>query len=259
MSRLRDQFVPLAKRSAARLNLEVTRLDLAHSARRATAMRTAEIDVVLDVGANVGQYVDRLRASNYPGRIVSFEPIPHVFKELRRRCGADPRWSGVGAAVGAEVGTARLNVSADTVTSSVLAPAESLLDRIDTARSVSSIDVPVTTIDTFWDTSIDSHARVMLKIDVQGYEHAVLDGAVSHLDRVALIEVEMGLVELYGGGSTVYDMLPRLHLAGFRVVSFDSGFVDNSTGQVLDIDMLLAREPGTGSDPPVASAASEQR
>jgi hypothetical protein len=81
----------------------------------------------------------------------------------------------------------------------------------------------------------------MLKVDVQGAEHAVLDGLADRIFEVALIEVEMALVPLYLGGSTIYDMLPRLHDAGFDVVSIDSGFVDASSGQVLDVDLLLRR------------------
>lgn len=81
----------------------------------------------------------------------------------------------------------------------------------------------------------------MLKVDVQGFEHSVLDGARESLQDISLIEIEMGLTKLYENGSSVHDLLPRLKAMGYDVILLESGFVDAATGQVLDIDMLMGR------------------
>lgn len=225
----------------ARAGYDVHRRDLAHPARRAAAMRARGVDLVLDVGANAGQYAATLRATGYRGRIVSFEPIPAVFAELCGRFAADPRWSGRGVAVGAGAGTATLNVSDSSVLSSLLPARAELSSRLAEARVHERVEVDVVGLDDVWDEVVPPGARVLVKIDVQGYEHPVLDGLAGHLSDVALLEVEMGLETLYEGGSTLYSLLPRLERAGLHVVSIDDGFVDAATGQVLDIDLLAGR------------------
>ena len=76
--------------------------------------------VVLDVGANAGQYGRELRTLGYRGRIVSFEPQPGPFAALEAASTADPAWTAVLLALGAEAGTAQMNVSALDVSSSTL-------------------------------------------------------------------------------------------------------------------------------------------
>lgn len=231
-----------AKQIANRFNVELSRLDLTHAARRQAAMRTAGIDVLLDVGANRGQYVSWVRRAGYEGRVVSFEPIPSVIADMRSRLAADPSWSGMEIALGAAAGTVDFHVTADTVTSSTLPPGDQLTGKIPGASVVETISVEGARLNDVWEQVVPPGSRTMLKIDVQGAEHAVLDGLADRIAEVHLIEVEMALVPLYVGGSTIYDMLPRLHGAGFDVVSIDSGFVDAASGQVLDVDLLLRRE-----------------
>src|SRR3954470_2506157 len=70
-----------------------------------------EIDCVLDVGANVGQYHDFLRDKVlYEGSIVSFEPVGRHVELLRQRARADSGWHIEGYALGAHEGTLPINV-----------------------------------------------------------------------------------------------------------------------------------------------------
>ncbi|HXU82134.1 MAG TPA: FkbM family methyltransferase, partial [Polyangia bacterium] len=51
-----------------------------------------QIDAVLDVGANVGQYALLLRSWGYRGRIISFEPLSAQFQQLKAQADRDPAW-----------------------------------------------------------------------------------------------------------------------------------------------------------------------
>ena len=238
---MRDGARNAFKRAAAKLGYVVHRRDQTHEMSRDRAMRLRGVDLVLDVGANRGQYATGLRMCGYQGRIVSFEPIPAAYQDLVRAHGPDAQWTGRQAAVGAAAGSAELNVSASSVLSSILDARTELSNRIPAVEATEKVVVSVVTLDDLWAELVPPQATTMLKIDVQGFEHFVLDGTAAHLDQIVLMEVEMGLQKLYEGGSTIHDLLPRLHQAGFEVISIDSGFVDVATGQVLDIDVLAGR------------------
>lgn len=240
--RVRERIKTYAKRAAVRCGYVIRRRDHEHSARRVAAMRTREVDLVIDVGANRGQYVTWLRDAGYEGNIVSLEPIPDVFSVLQRNHGHDRRWRGFQLAAGATAGQGALHVVKDSdVLSSMLVPAHGLTQALPFATRSSVIDVAIVALDDIWSEIVPDDATVMLKIDTQGFEHSVLDGVKDNLWRVALLEVEMSLLPLYEEGSTVLDMLPRLATSGFDIISIESGFVQVETGQVLDIDVLAGR------------------
>src|SRR5216684_6059040 len=82
-----------------------------------------EIDCVLDVGANVGQYHDFLRNKVlYEGRIVSFEPVRRHVALLRERARTDSDWHIEGYALGAKDGSLPINVMVSDQFSSFLEP-----------------------------------------------------------------------------------------------------------------------------------------
>jgi len=61
------------------------------------------------------------------------------------------------------------------------------------------------------------------------------------LARTHVIDIEMALSRNYEGGSSIYDLMPRLHALGFQALSVEPGFMDRATEQVLDADVLLVR------------------
>jgi len=56
-------------------------------------LESRQVNVVLDVGANSGQYATDLRRAAYKGRIVSFEPLSGPFSLLERSAARDPLWN----------------------------------------------------------------------------------------------------------------------------------------------------------------------
>jgi FkbM family methyltransferase len=133
---------------------DVHRRDLSHGARRSAAFAARGVDVVLDVGANEGQYVRQLREFGYERRIVSFEPFPEAFAVLSNRFSRDVSWRGVNAAAGEGAGTARLQVPESTVTSSVLVARDELRSRITAAAPVRAIEVQMVALDDIWDDHV---------------------------------------------------------------------------------------------------------
>ncbi len=211
-----------------------------HPARRQRTFETTGVTVLLDVGANEGQFAALVRARGFEGRLVSFEPVPEAYEKLAQARAADASWTGVHAALGSRRGTLPMTVTADTRCSSLL-PVGAIAEYIPVAAPARTIEVPVERLDALWEELVRTGDVVALKIDTQGYEVSVLDGLGERLAEVTVLEVELALLPLYEGGSALEVLLPWLTAAGFGVVSLDDGHVDRATGQVLDVDVLLRR------------------
>jgi hypothetical protein len=97
-------------------------------------------------------------------------------------------------------------------------------------------------LDDYLDESTDEKAPLGLKIDVQGFESSVIDGAERHFERIKVIYLEMPLADLYVGGQSFAALSQRLIDAGFRCISLSPGFIDRERYEVLEVDGLFVRE-----------------
>lgn len=234
------EYAKVALRSSLhRHNLDLVRNPFA--ARMATALRWLDADTVLDVGANIGQYGSALRASGFSGRLISCEPLPDAFGHLSRRTAGDPNWTALHTAVGAEPGSSTINVSANSFSSSMLPMTDAHRNAAPGSEFVSSVSVPVTTVREILETHRVDPERALLKIDTQGYESRVLDGAGELLQRFAAVQLELSFVPLYAGQQLFDQLVARLADEGFGVFCLDAGFADPRTGRMLQCDGVFVR------------------
>jgi FkbM family methyltransferase len=229
----------LVRSQLYRRNLELSKDPL--PVRIVSAMRWLGVDTVLDVGANIGQYADALRSSGFDGRIVSFEPLGDAYAQLAHRAGKDPRWTAAHTAIGAEPGTLEIHIAANSHSSSVLPMNDAHLDAAPHSRTVGTESVPVTTIADVIATHDIVPERTLLKIDTQGYEKPVLDGAGELLGQFAMLQLELSFVPLYDGQALYPELVERLTSLGFEWYGVDAAFVDPRTGRMLQVDGLFAR------------------
>ena len=209
--------------------------------RVATTLNWLRMTTVLDIGANIGQYASALRASGYRGDIVSCEPLSDAFDHLRRRSDRDPRWQVVRTAVGATAGSTQINVSANSYSSSLLPMTAAHTDAAPGSQFVRTEEVPVTTVAELVDARRIDPGRTLLKIDTQGYEAPVLDGAGSLLESFAGVSLELSFVPLYDGQQLFDDLTTRLRGRGFTLYGLDAGFGDPRSGRMLQCDGLFVR------------------
>jgi FkbM family methyltransferase len=209
--------------------------------RRAKLLRAEGVDLVLDVGANVGQYAKRLRLAGYEKRIVSFEPLSDAFAALERNVTGDPLWTARRLALGDEDGAADIHVAGNSWSSSLLDMGERHLASAPESAYVGSESVPVARLDTIWDDVVRDGERVFLKLDVQGFEMHALRGATQQLDRVAGVQVELALTKLYEGDSPWREVVDHLEERGLRLAGVEPGFEDPETGRMLQADGVFVR------------------
>src|SRR4051794_28941554 len=161
-----------AKMLVHRAGFDVTRDTFKH--RFVHQLHEHGIDAVLDVGANTGQFGRLLRQSGFTGRIHSVEPLQDAFQRLEVAARGEARWTVQRAAVGAAAGTLTMNVSGNSVSSSVLPMLDRHAAAAPSARYVAQEDVPAVTVDDIVGEHNLAPERTLLKVDVQGYETAVL-------------------------------------------------------------------------------------
>lgn len=218
--------------------------------RRLALMKRCGIDLVLDVGANIGQFAKILRKAGYAGEIVSFEPLSTSFARLARSASRDPRWQAIHLGLGDRDHEATLHISGDS-------QASSLRDMLPLHHDVASYfsyvgeeRVSIRKLDTVWDEYVRPESKVYLKIDTQGFEKEVLDGAVRSLSRVKAVQLEMSIEPLYKGTLLLPEMITFMNGKGFTLMSVEYGVCHPETGQMLQLDGIFARRDIEPRTPP---------
>jgi FkbM family methyltransferase len=199
------------------------------------------VDHVLDVGANDGGFAGSIRRLGYTGRILSCEPLTEPFRRLARAARADDAWEVRRTAVGAGRDPLTMNVAGnDQASSSVLAMLDRHREAAPDAAFVGTEQVEQTTVDDLI-ADLPRDAHIYVKIDVQGYERHVLEGAAAVLPRILGLQLEVSFVPLYSGAWTSAEALAFTEHAGFRIAGVQPGFTDLDTGEMLQADFVFLR------------------
>jgi FkbM family methyltransferase len=207
-----------------------------------------EIDCVLDVGANVGQYHNFLRLHvGYSKHVVSFEPVAEMYERLKHATSGHPLWTVHKLALGEAESTAEINVFAERTLSSLLARNEESLRGMGYEKYLRETEldrkevVPVRRLDNIFDSVVPPGAsRVFLKSDTQGYDMSVIRGASGCLDRILGIQIELPIRQVYRGAPNYLEGLAELTGHGYEV----TGFVPvqrDATLRVINVDCIMIR------------------
>ncbi|MDE2367972.1 MAG: FkbM family methyltransferase [Burkholderiales bacterium] len=184
-------------------------------------LKLLEVDLVVDVGANTGQFAGLLRRRvGYRGALISVEPIPEAAAALRRAASGDHNWAVVEAALVAQPGPARLHVTRSNELSSLLTPSNDATDSLARHHQVErSITVDGQTLDTLLATHELARDRrsIYLKLDVQGAELDVLRGAAASLPRIAALQAEFSVIPLYLGVPAYHEQMQAIEALGFQL------------------------------------------
>jgi FkbM family methyltransferase len=182
----------------------------------------------IDIGANIGHYSTALLASS-AARVIAFEPLPAAYERLRELAArSGERFFPVHCGVGREVGELELRFSSD---ESVLASFSSAAEQVSyvDSKALRSHRVRITTLDAFL-LGANAELRVdqidLLKIDVEGFEYEVLQGAARVIEelRPLVIQIEYNWHQLFTGHSLL-DFAKLLEdYSVWQLMPFGSGF-----------------------------------
>lgn len=232
------------KELALKAGIEVNWYNAAQSdiARLFKLLAFHKIDTILDVGANNGGYGKMLRKGGYAGAVLSFEPLADAHENLLRASMGDEKWQiAPRMAIGASSGEIEINVAGNSTSSSILPMQATHESAAPQSRYVGSEKVPLKRLDEVEHPFIARSEKLLLKIDTQGYEMPVLEGARALLPRVHGIQLELSLLPLYEGQVLYREMIDWLAEKGFELWSVMPGFVDQATGRMLQMDGVFFR------------------
>jgi hypothetical protein len=115
-------------------------------------------------------------------------------------------------------------------------------DAAPASRYIASERVRISTLDDSVGSALGLGVVPFLKIDTQGYEEKVLNGAAETLAKVRGVQLELSFVPLYQGQQLFDPLLERLRALGFCVWGIWPGFCDPASGRMLQVDAILFRE-----------------
>lgn len=202
-----------------------------------------QVDLLLDVGANVGQYVIENRQLGYQGQVVSFEPLPDAYQTLKDNAFGDQQWLiHERCAVGSEMGQTEINISKNSYSSSLLQMLNTHSDSAPESVYIGTATTPVITLDSVYQQYAKDKKKVFLKIDTQGFEAHVLSGAPKSLESIFAVQLELSLVPLYANQELYPYFLKFFEEHGFYLWQIIPGFIDNDSGQSLQFDAIFLRK-----------------
>jgi FkbM family methyltransferase len=203
-----------------------------------------QIDTVIDVGANEGQFAQLLSKVDFRGDVASFEPVPELYQRLQTLFAGERRRQAYPYACGSKNETTIIHVAESSDFSSILEPNSFCLQEYPTARFIRSETVEMRRLDSLLPTLYPNffERRILLKIDTQGYDHQVFSGTEAILDSIKLLQVEMPVIPLYEEALPLHAALNLYSSAGFAVSGMFPVSYTKDRLSVIEYDCLLVSQ-----------------
>ena len=201
-------------------------------------IETMQVDGVVDVGANRGQFTLLCRLILPEVKVIAFEPITSEAKTFRRVHGTYKNVKLLELALGDKTGVATLHLSQSPDSSSLLPIGKKQNELFSQTEEVGTITVPVKRRDDLQE-HWTGRSRQLLKLDVQGFELNVLKGGVETLKSCSFVYAECSEVTLYDGQSLRPEVETFLHAHGFSRISRHNEQWDGQ--QLIQADYLFGK------------------
>jgi FkbM family methyltransferase len=201
-----------------------------------------KVDLIFDIGANTGQFANMIFKLGYKGRIVSFEPLSSAHAVLKKRSAGNANWTiAEQCAIGDEDGEILMNISRNSISSSALNIMKDHVSAAPDSEYVGSEKVKVYKLDTIADKYEGNAKNIFIKIDTQGFEEKILNGAEQFINKAKGLLVETSLVPLYVGQALFPQIFERVIKKGFDLYGVQPAFINKETGRMLQIDAVFFR------------------
>ncbi len=173
-----------------------------------------DFKTIIDIGANEGQFTEKMRILFPDATIIAFEPIPETFQRLQFNFSNDSRIKLLNYGLGNTTGVTSFNLNNITDSSSFLEMNELHLNHFQKATPKETIKVYIEKLD---DVLIDHEIKypLLVKIDVQGFEKEVILGGMNTIRKANAVISELSFKTLYNNQPLFDDIYKLLIQAGF--------------------------------------------
>ncbi len=204
-------------------------------------MGANQINLIFDVGANIGQFGKRVRALGYTGELISFEPVAETYRKLQATIATDLHWKAIHTAIGNYDGPSEINVSENSYSSSVLNMLPMHIESAPDAIYARQETIYVQKIDSIIDQYYRPGKNLYVKIDTQGFERQVFEGSLQSLSKIKAFQMELSLQPMYEGETLFEEMIHLLKAEGYKLKLVDSGHRNYETGELLQMEGYFFR------------------
>ncbi|HAA04338.1 MAG TPA: hypothetical protein DCE18_13270 [Syntrophobacteraceae bacterium] len=197
-------------------------------------------EIIVDVGANVGQFA-LAAALHFPeSRIYSFEPLPDVFDQLLENTRRKLNIKTFNCALGNRKDRIPFFRNEYTRLSSSLKIHENNKHLRYNQNLTCLIEVDLVKLDEFT-TLLDIKSPSLLKLDVQGMEIDVISGGMNALSQIDFILCETALVNLYENQPLFDDIHCFMRDCGYELVA--PLFINKGEGgRAIEVDLLYRKK-----------------
>ena len=211
------------------------------SKARQNLFQSLDFQVVIDIGANSGQWAAEIIKNGYRGPIISIEPTRNAFSELEKIASSHESWNIVNCAVDTQDGFREIQIASNSGLSSSFFPL--MEDHKLADPEVILVDTEVVKTSTLESLiGIYGHETYYIKIDTQGAELLILESLKEiSFRKVFAFEIEVSLVGTYETGALVEEIIEFMRMKNFRPYRIENGLARPNFGQQVQVDIIFLR------------------
>ncbi len=194
--------------------------------------------MILDIGANAGQFAVIARELAPQAKIVSFEPLTECFEQLTKQKSQLEPIVMIQTALGANPGSVLMNRNASSPSSSLLPMNKRHYEELPHTELVMQEEVKVQRLDDFQST-FNIEVPLIIKIDVQGFTLPVLQGGVETIRQASIVIAEISTTQLYQGEASFDEIYHFMRHLNFDFTGNVDQWHSNLNGRVLQMDCIF--------------------
>jgi FkbM family methyltransferase len=198
------------------------------------------IQTVLDIGANTGQFVESIYDLLPNANIYSFEPLPECYEELTSKFSDNPQFKAFNFALGNANSETTIYRNDYSPSSSLLPMADLHKESYPFTKNETPTCVKIQRLDNTREL-IDIKLPMLIKVDVQGFEDQVIEGGIQTFSEASVIIIEMSMEELYKGQVLFDGIYQRLKNLGFLYHGNYSQSYCKDSNRILHVDGIFIR------------------
>lgn len=205
-------------------------------------LKNINLTTVIDVGASTGGFAKKIRTVIPSVTIHSFEPLKSSYQVLLDAFANDNNFFAHHIAISDSKGKARFYENDYSGSSSLLKMTNLHKEAYPQTRNETEIEVNTDTLDNIFIDSLKTDGRILLKMDVQGAEGKVLEGATNFLNFVDIVFTEVSFTELYEKTIQFNEISKVLEKKGFVVFGFENVSQSLINGIFLQADAFFVKK-----------------